>query len=96
MIDVKKIWLTDNAVWIETADGHQACEQFDDYVSLRNASAKERQAYTRSPFGLHWPALDEDLSFEGFFASKEQNAYRTTHAVAEPCRGKIATVLTMT
>ena len=53
MIDVKKIWLTDAAVWIETADGRQACEQFDNYASLRNASAKERQAYARSPFGLH-------------------------------------------
>lgn len=82
MIDVKKIWLTDAAVWIETADGRQACERFDNYASLRNASDKERQAYTRSPFGLHWPALDEDLSFEGFFASKEKNTYRATHAVA--------------
>ena len=82
MIDVKKIWLTDNAVWIETADGRQACEQFDNYASLRNASVEERQAYTRSPFGLHWPMLDEDLSFEGFFASKEQNTYMATHAVA--------------
>lgn len=82
MIDVKKIWLTDAAVWIETADGRQACEQFDNYPSLRNASDEERQAYTRSPFGLHWPALDEDLSFEGFFAAKEYNTYLATHAVA--------------
>lgn len=82
MMDVKKIWLTDAAIWIETADGRQACEQFDNYPSLRNASVKERQAYTRTPFGLHWPALDEDLSFEGFFASKEQNTYKSTHAVA--------------
>jgi hypothetical protein len=45
-------------------------------------TAKKCQDYTRSPFGLHWPALDEDLSFEGFFASKEKNTYRATHAVA--------------
>ena len=82
MIDVKKIWLTDAAVWIETADFRQAYEKFDNYAPLRNASVTERRAYTRTPYGLHWPALDEDLSFEGFFASKEQETYRATHAVA--------------
>ena len=38
MIDIKKIWLTDTAIWIQTADGKQACENFADYASLRNAS----------------------------------------------------------
>ena len=67
MKDIQKIWLTDSAIWLETADGQRACEHFDDYASLRNATSKQRADYTRSPFGLHWPALDEDLSYEGFF-----------------------------
>ena len=67
MMDVQKIWLTDNAIWLETGDGRKACEKFADYASLRNASSAERANFTRSPFGLHWPALDEDLSYEGFF-----------------------------
>ena len=68
MIDVQKIWLTDTAIWIQTADGRKASEKFADYASLRNASKQEREDYSCSPFGVHWPRLDEDLSYEGFFA----------------------------
>ena len=81
MIEVKKIWLTDEAIWIETTDGRQACERFADYTPLRNATAEQRAAYSRSPFGLHWPALDEDLSFEGFFAAKDYSSV-PSHAAA--------------
>ena len=35
---------------------------------LRNATAKERENYTLSPYGIHWEQLDEDLCYEGFFA----------------------------
>ena len=65
MIDVQKIWLTDTAIWIQTADGRKASEKFADYASLRNASKQEREDYSCSPFGVHWPRLDEDLSYEG-------------------------------
>ncbi len=72
MISVQDIWCTDSAIWIRTADGREAYECFADYRPLRNASPAERKNFTRSPFGLHWPDLDEDLSFEGFFAHKRQ------------------------
>ena len=68
MIDVKKIWLTPTDVWIQTSDGRQACEHFADYKGLRSATAKERENYTLSPYGIHWEQLDEDLCYEGFFA----------------------------
>ena len=67
MQDIQKIWLTDTAIWLETSDGRRACERFADYAPLQAASADERANFTRSPFGLHWPTLDEDLSFDGFF-----------------------------
>jgi len=34
---------------------------------LSNASPAEREQFELSAFGIHWPSLDEDLSFEGFF-----------------------------
>lgn len=68
MMDIQKIWLTDSAIWIQTADGRKACERFEDYTPLRNASASERSDYSCSPYGIHWEHLDEDLSYEGFFA----------------------------
>ena len=68
MMDIQKIWLTDSAIWIQTVDGRSACERFADYAPLRNASAAERANYSCSPYGIHWSHLDEDLSYEGFFA----------------------------
>ena len=42
MIDVKKIWLTDAAVWIETADGRQACEQLRINSILDNCNSNPK------------------------------------------------------
>lgn len=66
MLDVSKIWLTDTGVWIRTSDGQEACEPFARYPRLQNATQQERANYQCSPFGIHWPNLDEDLSFDGF------------------------------
>ncbi len=71
MEKVEKIWLTDDAVWIRTADGKEACEKFIDYPRLRYATAKQRANYEADEIGLHWEEIDEDLSFEGFFEKKE-------------------------
>lgn len=72
MITVEKIWLTDDAVWIRTDDGRQACEYFADYPRLRLASPEQRSHYKADEYGINWPDIDEDLSFEGFFQSKER------------------------
>lgn len=68
---VEKIWLTDTAVWIRTDDGREACELFKDYPRLRYATTEMRNRYKADDFGLHWPDIDEDLSFEGFFNKKQ-------------------------
>lgn len=71
---VEKIWVTDSAVWIRTADGREACEMFSDYPRLKHAAQAQRENYTADAFGIHWDDLDEDLSFEGFFRHKNTNA----------------------
>ena len=68
---IEKIWLTQNAVWIRTEDGKEACELFADYPRLRDASMEQLVNYDFDDFGIHWEDLDEDLSFEGFFDKKE-------------------------
>jgi hypothetical protein len=40
---------------------------------LAQATPQQREKYELSPFGIHWEALDEDLSFEGFFAFQKEN-----------------------
>jgi hypothetical protein len=68
---IEKIWLTQTAVWIRTEDGREACELFEDYPRLKNASVEQLCNYDYDEFGIHWEALDEDLSFEGFFDKQE-------------------------
>ena len=74
MIAVEKIWITDSAVWIKTADGREACEKFSDYPRLRYATQQQREKYTADAFGIRWEEIDEDLSYERFFRSKPTNA----------------------
>ena len=69
---IVKIWLTEDAVWIRRDDGAEASEKFSDYPRLRFASEKQRANFQTDDFGINWPELDEDLSFEGFFEPKNQ------------------------
>ena len=73
MIRIVKIWLTEDAVWVRREDGEEAYESFADYPRLRDASSEQRARYVTDAFGLSWPDLDEDLSFEGFFQSREKS-----------------------
>ena len=64
MITIAKIWLSDDAVWIRTDDGREACELFADYPRLRYATPEQRKNYIADEYGINWPDIDEDLSFE--------------------------------
>lgn len=70
MIEIDKIWLNNEAVWIRTKDGREACEFFADYPRLKFASSKQRANFKADEYGINWPDIDEDLSFEGFFQPK--------------------------
>lgn len=71
---IEKIWTSDDAVWIRTSEGKEACEYFDDYPRLKYATAAQRNNYMVDDFGIHWPDIDEDLCFEGFFKEKNQTS----------------------
>lgn len=65
--DINRIWLTEDAIFVEDKNGNQAFERFANYIRLKDATLYQRQNYTVSHFGIHWPELDEDLSFDGFY-----------------------------
>ena len=72
-IVIEKVWITDSAVWVSTVEGKEACEKFSDFTRLKYATQEERSNFTLSKDGIHWNDIDEDLSFEGFFANKKTN-----------------------
>ena len=73
MVQVEKIWITESAIWIRTADGKEACECFSDYPRLKEATPEQLKNYTSDAFGISWPELDEDLSFAGFLEKKNES-----------------------
>lgn len=80
LTEVSKIWITDSAVWIELNDGRRAKEDFADYIRLASSSKTQRENYRLSYFGIHWPDIDEDLSFDGFF-NKTGDSVKSTNDI---------------
>lgn len=70
---VDKVWLTDTAICIRTSDGREASEQFADVQRLNRATPEQRSNYKVTLYGIYWPELDENLSFEVFFSEKQNN-----------------------
>ncbi|WP_374754781.1 DUF2442 domain-containing protein [Dyadobacter soli] len=54
-------------MFIRTASGEEQSMPLEWLSRLSNATQAERERFELSPFGIHWPDLDEDLSFEGFY-----------------------------
>lgn len=64
-----KVWTDSTHVWAESAEGRRASCAFADWPRLARATAAERADFFLSYAGIHWPQIDEDLSFEGMFRS---------------------------
>ncbi len=65
--EIARVWVDDHAVYAETTDGLRASYPFASWPRLRGASDEQRRDFCLSYGGIHWPALDEDLSFESMF-----------------------------
>ncbi|MCH5239673.1 MAG: DUF2442 domain-containing protein [Muribaculaceae bacterium] len=68
---IENIKITDNAVVVLFKDSTVGKEWFSEYPPLANATLQERENFTVSYFGIHWPSLDEDLSFDGIYKKAE-------------------------
>ena len=65
---VIRVWVDDANVWAETTNGWKAGYAFSRWPRLAHASSQQRNSFVLSRYGIHWPEIDEDLSFEGLFA----------------------------
>lgn len=55
----------DGKILIVMASGEEIVFPISGNSRLESASAEDLGNIELSPFGLHWPALDEDLSIQG-------------------------------
>lgn len=67
----KKIWFNEY-INLELDDGRIGRLPLAEFPRLKHATEDQRENYTLSPYGIHWESLDEDLSYDGFFAYGEQ------------------------
>ena len=60
----------DAQMWVELEDGRTLGIPLAWYPRLLRGSPAEREKVTISPSGLHWEALDEDISIAGLIAGR--------------------------
>jgi hypothetical protein len=58
----------DSRMWVDLADGRSLAVPLAWFPRLLDATPEQRAAVVISPRGLHWDALDEDISVDGLLA----------------------------
>lgn len=63
----QKVWFDEDNIWVLLTDGRQIGVPLAYYPRLLNATPEQRSVFEVSGNGrgLHWEALDEDLSVQG-------------------------------
>lgn len=69
-ISATEIEFDENSMWVTLTDGRTLGVPLAWFPRLLAASPKEREKVEISPNGLHWEALDEDISIEGLIAGR--------------------------
>jgi len=65
--ELDKLWFEDNKIFIRTKTGKALWQSLLWYHRLLYASDEQRSRYRTSFSGIHWPEVDEDISYESFY-----------------------------
>jgi hypothetical protein len=66
----KSVRFDEHSMWVELDDGRTLGVPLAWFPRLLHGSSVERAAVTLSASGLHWEALDEDVSIAGLLAGR--------------------------
>jgi hypothetical protein len=69
-ISAKSLRVDDDSMWVELSDGRVLGVPLAWFPPLLHATPQQRLAFEISRGGLHWEALDEDISLAGLLAGK--------------------------
>ncbi len=69
-ISPDRVTFDDDTMWVTLSDGRTLGVPLAWFPRLLHASPSERQAVTLTTMGLHWEALDEDISLAGLIAGR--------------------------
>jgi hypothetical protein len=63
-------------MWVTLADGRVLGVPLTWFPRLEQADARQREQVRLTPRGLHWEALDEDISIAGLLAGQGDASHR--------------------
>ncbi|GHS93455.1 hypothetical protein FACS1894139_07300 [Planctomycetales bacterium] len=66
-MNVQRLWFAEGQLWIAAENGEVHRQPLRYYPRLQRADAAQRAVWEQTNDGLHWLAIDEDVSFESFF-----------------------------
>lgn len=66
----KSVRFDDNSLWVDLTDGRVIAVPLAWFPRLLSASPQQREQVELSRYGLHWDALDEDISVAGLLAGQ--------------------------
>ena len=69
-ISPEHVTFDEDNMWVALSDGRTLGIPLAWFPRLLRATKAEREAVTLSPMGLHWDALDEDVSVAGLIAGR--------------------------
>jgi hypothetical protein len=67
-ISATDVRFDEDTMWVRLADGRILGVPLAWFPRLLSATAEAREAVTLSAYGLHWAALDEDISVPALMA----------------------------
>ena len=68
--------VTDDMLSVDLEDGRTISVPLEWYPRLVNGTKAERRNWWVSPFGVHWPDLDEDISVRGLLRGNRSGESR--------------------
>jgi Protein of unknown function (DUF2442) len=69
-LQATSVEVTGTELIVTLADGRKIATPLAWYPRLKRATPAERLNYEIMPLGIHWPALDEDLSIAGMLQGR--------------------------
>ena len=69
-LSVNKLWFDNNNIFIRTEDEKEYGQPLSWYKRLLNATTQQRNNYYFSYSGIHFPDVDEDISFNSFLKTR--------------------------
>jgi Protein of unknown function (DUF2442) len=79
-ISATSIRFDEYSMWVELTDGRTLGVPLAWFPRLLRATPAEREQVELSRVGLHWEAIDEDISITGLLAGRGDVTRSTEHA----------------